>query len=236
MLNIIELKKAVDYMNTVKFGAYISKLRKEKDMPQSALADLLNVTRQAVSKWERGESFPDISILCLIADVFGVSLDTLINAGGTSKSQTAILSSVSRNQEIPKEIFEDKDIIKDVINIAPYLKASTLSLIAEKLSKHNIDIGRIVELSEFMNDESIVELFNNNDIDMPDDALLEKLIPFLGQESLYAIFEKVMNGENGENLLKVMRPYMLYGGFYSLVEAAVVQGVFNYSVYKNILR
>ena len=232
-MNILELKKAVDYMNIVKFGAYISRLRKERDMPQSGLADILNVTRQAVSKWERGESFPDISILCHIADVFNVSVDTLINAGGASKNQTAILASVSQSQEIPKEVFEDNDIIRDVINIAPYLKASTLSAIAERLSKHNIDISNIVELSEFMNDESIVGLFENNDVNMPDDALLEKLIPFLGKDSLYAILEKVLNGANGEKLLKAMRPYMDWS-FHALVEAAVIQGVLDYSVLKTI--
>ncbi|MCL2158124.1 MAG: helix-turn-helix transcriptional regulator, partial [Oscillospiraceae bacterium] len=128
-------------MNIVKFGAHISALRKERDMPQSKLADMLNVTRQAVSKWERGEGFPDISILCEIADLFGVSVDALLGAGGASDGEAAILSSVTQNQEIAKEVFEDKGVIQDVINIAPYLKASTLSAIAEKLSKHNIDIS-----------------------------------------------------------------------------------------------
>lgn len=228
-MNIIELKKAVDYMNIVKFGAYISRLRKERDMPQSELADILNITRQAVSKWERGESFPDISILCNISDLFGVSVDTLINAGESTNNETAILSSVIQNQEIPAEVFEDKNIIQDVINIAPYLKVSTLSAIAEKLSAHNIDISRIIELSEFMNDESIVKLFNSGNLDAPDDVLLEKLIPFLGKDSLYTIFEKILKGENSKNLIKIMRPYMDYN-FYTLIEAAVVQGVLDYSV------
>ncbi|WP_374992218.1 helix-turn-helix transcriptional regulator [Paenibacillus sp. LHD-38] len=47
-------------MDIKKFGAYISKLRKEHDLTQSKLAESLNVTRQAVSKWEMGDSFPDI--------------------------------------------------------------------------------------------------------------------------------------------------------------------------------
>jgi len=96
---IIELKKAVEYMNIVKFGAYISRLRKERDMPQSKLADMLNVTRQAVSKWERGEGFPDISILCSIAETFGKTVDELLNAGVAAESTTeaAILSSVAQN-------------------------------------------------------------------------------------------------------------------------------------------
>ena len=217
-------------MNIVKFGAYISRMRKERDMPQSKLADLLNVTRQAVSKWERGEGFPDITILCELANVFGVSVDALINAGEASGNEAAILSSVTQNREISKELLDDKSIIQDIINIAPYLKVSTLSGIAEQLAKHNIDISKIVELSEFMNDESIVKLFENSNLDKLDDKLLERLIPFLSQESLYAIFEKIMNGQNSDNLIKVMREHTNYWAFGTLIEAAVMQGVLDYSV------
>ena len=53
-----------------KFGIYLSRLRKQYDMTQSELADRLNLTRQAVSRYERGESFPDISILVKIAEIF----------------------------------------------------------------------------------------------------------------------------------------------------------------------
>jgi len=182
-------------MNIVKFGAYISRLRKERDMPQSKLADMLNVTRQAVSKWERGEGFPDISILCAVAEIFGVSVDTLINAGGASETEAAVLSSVAQNQEIAKEVFEDKNVIQDILNIAPYLKVSTLSVIAEQLAKHNIDISKIIELSEFMSDESVIKLFQNSNLDALDDNLLEKLVPFLEGNSIYAILQRVMNGE-----------------------------------------
>jgi len=216
-MNIINFKKAVEYMNIIKFGAYISRLRKERDMPQSKLADILNVTRQAVSKWERGEGFPDISILCEVANVFGVSVDCLLNAGEASGNEAAILSSVTQNQEIAKEVFADKNVVQDVINIAPYLKVSTLSTIAEQLAKHNIDISKIVELSEFMNDDSIVKLFQNSDLDNLDDELLERLLPFLDKESHYVILERVMKGQNTVNLEHYIDR--------SLFEAAFIQGV-----------
>jgi len=204
-------------MNIVKFGAYISALRKERDMPQSGLADMLNVTRQAVSKWERGEGFPDISILCEIAALFGVSVDKLLHAGGASENEAAILSSVTQNRDIAAEVFEDKGVVRDVLNIAPYLKVSTLSAIAEKLAKHNIDISKIIELSEFMNDESVLKLFQNSDLENLDDGLLEKLLPFLDEDSRYEVFARVMKGQNKVN----MGPYIDY----TLFEAAFIQGV-----------
>ena len=49
--------------DTKKFGGYLSHLRKNADMTQMELAYRLNLTRQAISRYEHGESFPDISIL-----------------------------------------------------------------------------------------------------------------------------------------------------------------------------
>ena len=206
-------------MNIIKFGAYISRLRKERDMPQSKLADILNVTRQAVSKWERGEGFPDITILCELANVFETSVDDLLNAGGALEISAEL-----------KDGGSNPNAVQDIINIAPYLKVSTLSSIAGQLAKHNIDISKIIELSEFMNDESIVKLFENSNLDKLDDNLLEKLIPFLNQDSLYAIFEKILKGQNSVNLLSVMRKYMNYWSLDSLIEVAVLQGVLDYSL------
>lgn len=56
----------------------ISELRKANDITQAELAERLNYSDKAVSKWERGESVPDISVLKNIADIFGVSVDYLI--------------------------------------------------------------------------------------------------------------------------------------------------------------
>ena len=56
----------------------IAALRIEKNMTQLELAEVLNYTDKAVSKWERGESIPDVITLKAIADLFGVSLDYLV--------------------------------------------------------------------------------------------------------------------------------------------------------------
>ena len=56
----------------------IRKLRKEKEITQERLADFLGVTFQSVSKWERGESYPDITMLPSVASFFGISVDELL--------------------------------------------------------------------------------------------------------------------------------------------------------------
>jgi len=64
-------------MNTY-FKENVRRLRKERDLTQEALADFLGVSFQAVSKWERGESYPDFELLPVIADFFSVSTDELL--------------------------------------------------------------------------------------------------------------------------------------------------------------
>ncbi len=60
-------------------GKFIASLRKEKNMTQKDLADQLYVSDRAVSKWERGLNFPDITLLKKLSEVLGVSLTELLN-------------------------------------------------------------------------------------------------------------------------------------------------------------
>ena len=60
------------------FSDNLISLRKAKNMTQEELAEKLNVTRQTLSKWETGDSLPDIEKSRMIADIFDVSLDELV--------------------------------------------------------------------------------------------------------------------------------------------------------------
>lgn len=64
-----------------RFGEYLYKLRKEKGLTQSELADMLNITNKAVSKWETGESLPETSQLAPLSEIFNVSIDQLLKGG-----------------------------------------------------------------------------------------------------------------------------------------------------------
>lgn len=67
-----------------KIGQIIKKLRKDRCLTQEDLAEQLNVTPQSVSKWENETSFPDISQVIPIANVFGVSCDVLFGLAGVN--------------------------------------------------------------------------------------------------------------------------------------------------------
>ncbi len=60
------------------FGSTIKRLRKENNLTQDQLANLLNVTPQAISRWENNSALPDISLLIPLANIFKVTTDTLL--------------------------------------------------------------------------------------------------------------------------------------------------------------
>ena len=59
-------------------GNQILNIRKENQLTQEEFGKLFHVTRQTVSNWENGKSYPDLQVLVDISNQFGVSLDTLL--------------------------------------------------------------------------------------------------------------------------------------------------------------
>ena len=64
-------------LNTEKFGRRLAELRRQSGKKQRQIADELGLTPQAISKWERGLSFPDILIVDELATAFGVTIAKL---------------------------------------------------------------------------------------------------------------------------------------------------------------
>lgn len=73
-------------MNAEKTGALIKQLRMNKNLTQAQLAELVFVSDKAVSKWERGDGCPDITIMPKLAEVLNVEMESLMN-GEIPKSQ-----------------------------------------------------------------------------------------------------------------------------------------------------
>lgn len=72
-------------MSQIKIGNQIAFLRKQKNMTQDALASVLNVSGQAVSRWESGACCPDLQLIPMLSDYFDVSVDFLL---GIQKPRT----------------------------------------------------------------------------------------------------------------------------------------------------
>jgi len=65
----------------MKFEEKLQELRKGKGLSQEALAELLNVSRQAISRWESGLSYPETEKIITLSEIFGVTVDSLLKDG-----------------------------------------------------------------------------------------------------------------------------------------------------------
>lgn len=101
-------------------GMMISSLRKEKGMTQLELAEKMGVTDKAVSKWERDLSYPDINSIPKLAEIFGVSVDELMQV------KTETKENISKNK-----IDGIVDTVLKGIGVAMGIAVTVLSILGE---------------------------------------------------------------------------------------------------------
>lgn len=85
-------------MDQIKIGAFISERRKSKNLTQAQLAEKLNVTDRAVSKWERGINLPDSSIMLDLCRELGISVNDLLYGEVITMEKT--------NEQYEKQLLE----------------------------------------------------------------------------------------------------------------------------------
>jgi len=79
-------------MNIINVGSFLKRCRKNLGVTQGYVAEHLNVSAQAVSKWERGENLPDVALFPALSRVLQVSINDILQAGtheGGSDDQNA---------------------------------------------------------------------------------------------------------------------------------------------------
>ena len=150
-------------MSEIKIAEMIRELRSGMGISQEALADVCGVSMQAVSKWENGQSCPDITFLPLLAEYFGVSVDYLLT--GRNHAAENIDNDLVSN--LQKQEFKD-----DVLYIIQYRNGTVLDKTQwdkERLENKDTMI-QIQFADEFAQLPSglHVEIWGNADINVPD--------------------------------------------------------------------
>lgn len=132
-------------MDAVKCGEFIAELRKEKNLTQKDLANKLNVSDKAISRWETGKGFPDVDSLQALSDFFNISINELL-AGEKAENKTIeeiaeenIISAIVETEKSKKT--KKSTVILSIttalILIIPLLKGSAESII-ELLVKYTL--------------------------------------------------------------------------------------------------
>ncbi len=115
-------------MDNEKFGKFIQKLRKEKNMTQKQLGEKLNITDKAISKWERGLSFPDISMLNSIAETFDITVTELLNCEIGVKNEIDVekaiqeaVEKITKSQEKKKNKLKKLKKVSSIISVIIFI-------------------------------------------------------------------------------------------------------------------
>ena len=122
----------------VKLAENIKKLRTERGMSQKELADRLTVSPQAVSRWENGQAYPDIEMLPRIAEMFRVSMDTLMGTGPSFLQRKRKELREAREQVKGAQDYAGRRRVCEILEELAAEGSSQTEFLKEALSLHQI--------------------------------------------------------------------------------------------------
>ena len=102
-------------MDQVKIGKFIAQVRKEKQLTQKQLADLLNISDKTISKWETGRGLPDVSMILFLCEILDINANELLSG-----------------ERIPDELYKEK-AEETILNIVGEKKRHINSMIYETI-------------------------------------------------------------------------------------------------------
>lgn len=119
-------------MNQKKIGNFISERRKHKNLTQQELANLLNISDRAVSKWERGINLPDASLMLELCNILDINVNELLTGEIISKEN--YMKNAEENLLEVQKVKEEKDkmllTLEIVIGIISIIHLLSMTLIA----------------------------------------------------------------------------------------------------------
>lgn len=180
---------------TLETANRLYELRKKNNLSQEELAEKLDVSRQAVSKWERSEASPDTDNLIGLAKIYGLSLDELIYGKKEVTKEETLEEPKDETKEEKTEgekLFVDIDDGEDKVKIGPkgiFVESKDGEKV--KISFNGIKIENIKSDGGDYDDEDV----EDDEDDDEDDELYE------------TVFEEIKNTEKGNTVrVKVSRP------------------------------
>ena len=128
-------------MDQVKIGKFIAECRKNKKLTQAQLAEKLNITDRAISKWDTGKGMPDSSIMIDLCNELGITVNELLSGevlemdNYNKKAEENLLEMKKQKEEADKRLLTI-EIVMGVITMAMYL---TLVMIASYVQMSDSD-------------------------------------------------------------------------------------------------
>lgn len=149
-----DTKAIKEETNMESFGSRLAQLRKSRNMTQEDLAECLNISAQAVSKWENDLTSPDLETLLKLAEIFGVSTDELLGRIKTEAHLAEIHEKKDINQMLLHIDVDSADGDRVRINLPMAIikvlveSGAAMNFLGGKASLENIDWKQIMNLVE----------------------------------------------------------------------------------------
>ena len=126
-------------MNSQKFGTIIREQRIQLKMTQKELADFVGVTDKAVSKWELGKSFPDITLIEVIANALHLTIEELVCA-----------SSITRKESMENRIIKKRIRTRIIVALIIFFVSIILVISYIIAAPSFMEIKRIIKIGAFV--------------------------------------------------------------------------------------
>jgi transcriptional regulator with XRE-family HTH domain len=186
--------------NMISIGRKIAQLRKTKNLTQMEMADMLDISFQAISNWERGQTMPDISKLPEIAEIFGVSIDEILE----NEKGTHIVKVITEGKT--KEYLKQNQVsFEEFSNVAPLLKTVQSDEVFENIND-KLSTKDIYSILPYISNE-IVDKCAKKAFEIEGMDSLTSIAPFISSEVIDELAIKAFD-LNGLNALVTIAPFI----------------------------
>ncbi len=220
-----------------KVAKNIKNARTKKNMTQLELADIVGVSYQAVSNWERGNSMPDIGKISDIAKALDIDVTELLgNDNGTTAVKKVLekspepltaeeltdvapmLPPMELTEEVKRTSENEKMSLRALVGLAPFLDDEYLDEIASRIDEANIK--DLVPLAPYLSDETMTNI--SKKITSSNIKDLVALAPFMSEEALDDVVSRIED-DNFEGVT-ALAPFLSKDALNNIVDKALEKG------------
>jgi len=213
----------------MKFGDNLRKIRKSKKMSQEQLAEKVNVTRQSVSKWENGESYPEMNNILELCKIFNCKLNDLVHtdmADISSLDEEIVMNVVKFNEKKQKEV----RTLSNAISLIGKIGAIVLKVAIPFIILAMILVPYVINNVEIKNNEigfktENIKIIDENKIEIHDIIVGE----FDIEDEDYDVIEMFNNNSNAKIIgyIETGLVFLLVDIFIMIVILSYVEKLFN---------
>ncbi len=158
------MKRGVDSMDSKSMGKTIAKLRKKAGLTQQMLAEKLDVSDKAISKWENGQCYPDITVLPGLASLFGVTVDYLMFG---EKKGIVIAGNIIADIVKNIDVYPQPGMMSNILDITPSVGgcAPNTAINLAKIDR-NLPVSVIGKVGTDENGRYIISELRKNGVDV----------------------------------------------------------------------